>query len=60
MYNSKVQELIVEDGEIKGVVTDDGKRILGEKVIVTTGGKSYPDSGSDGSMFEVLRNFDTL
>ena len=55
MYNSKVQELIVEDGEIKGVVTDAGKRILGEKVIVTTGGKSYPDSGSDGSMFEVLR-----
>ncbi|MFT5872736.1 MAG: putative Rossmann fold flavoprotein [Clostridium sp.] len=55
MYNSKVQELIVEDGEIKGVVTDDGKRILGEKVIVTTGGKSYPDSGSDGAMFEVLR-----
>ena len=60
MYNSKVQELIVEDGEIKGVVTDDGKRILGEKVIVTTGGKSYPDSGSDGSMFEVLRNFHTI
>jgi predicted Rossmann fold flavoprotein len=56
MYNTKVQELIVEDGAIKGVVTDDGKRILGEKVIVTTGGKSYPDSGSDGSMFEVLKN----
>lgn len=55
MYNSKVQEFIVEDREIKGVVTDNGKRILGEKVIVTTGGKSYPDSGSDGSMFEVLR-----
>ena len=60
MYNSKVQELIVKDGEIKGVVTDDGKRILGEKVIVTTGGKSYPDSGSDGSMFEVLRKFHTI
>ena len=57
MYNSKVQELIVEDGEIKGVVTDDGKRILAQKVIVTTGGKSYPDSGSDGSMFEVLRKY---
>ena len=57
MYNSKVQQLIVEDGEIKGVVTDDGKRILGEKVIVTTGGKSYPDSGSDGSMFEVLSKY---
>jgi len=56
MYNSKVQQLIVEDGEIKGVVTDDGKRILGERVIITTGGKSYPGSGSDGSMFEVLSN----
>ena len=60
MYNSKVQELIVDDGKIKGVVTDDGKRILAEKVIVTTGGKSYPDSGSDGSMFEVLRQFHTI
>jgi predicted Rossmann fold flavoprotein len=60
MYNSKVQELIVEGGEIKGVVTDKGKRILGEKVIVTTGGKSYPGSGSDGSMFEVLRSFHTI
>jgi len=56
MYNSKVQQLIVEDGEIKGVVTEVGTRILAQKVIVTTGGKSYPDSGSDGSMFEALRS----
>ncbi|MGH4137841.1 NAD(P)/FAD-dependent oxidoreductase [Clostridium sp.] len=60
MYNSKVQGLIVEEGVIKGVVTDDGRRILGEKVIVTTGGKSYPDTGSDGSMFEVLKSFHTI
>jgi len=60
LYNSKVQELIVENEVIKGVVTEDGKRILGDKVIVTTGGKSYPDSGSDGSMFDVLRNFHTI
>jgi predicted Rossmann fold flavoprotein len=56
MYNSKVQQLIVEDGEIKGVITEVGTRILAQKVIVTTGGKSYPDSGSDGSMVEALRN----
>jgi predicted Rossmann fold flavoprotein len=56
MYNSKVQQLIVEDGEVKGVVTEVGTRILAQKVIVTTGGKSYPDSGSDGSMFEALRS----
>ena len=57
LYNSKVQQLIVEDGVIKGVVTDGGKQILGDKVIVTTGGKSYPDSGSDGFMFEVLSKY---
>ena len=56
MYNSKVKQLIVENGEIKGVVTDEDTRILAQKVIVTTGGKSYPDSGSDGSMFEALRS----
>jgi predicted Rossmann fold flavoprotein len=56
-YNTKVQQLIVADGVVKGVVTDGGKRIIGEKVIVTTGGKSYPDSGSDGFMFEVLSKY---
>ncbi|MBU3110590.1 NAD(P)/FAD-dependent oxidoreductase [Clostridium lacusfryxellense] len=57
LYNTKVQQFIVDDGVIKGVITDSGKRILGDKVIVTTGGKSYPDSGSDGFMFEVLSKY---
>lgn len=53
-YNTKINDLIVEEDTIKGVVTEDGKDILADKVIITTGGKSYPTTGSDGSMFEIL------
>lgn len=54
LYNTKVQSLIIEDEEIKGIVTDYGKSIYADKVIITTGGKSHPLTGSDGSMFETL------
>lgn len=55
MYNTKVEDLIVEDGVIKGVVTAYGEKVSGDKVIVTTGGKCYPHTGSDGSMYDVLK-----
>lgn len=53
-YNTKINDLIVEEDTIKGVITDEGKEILADKVIITTGGKSYPTTGSDGSMFDIL------
>lgn len=55
-YNTKVSDLLVENNIIKGVVTEEGNKIYADKVIVTTGGKSYPTTGSDGSMFEILKN----
>lgn len=54
MYNSKVVDLIVEEDIVKGVVLENGKRLLGDKVIVTTGGKSFPNTGSDGAMYDIL------
>ncbi|MBQ6820774.1 MAG: NAD(P)/FAD-dependent oxidoreductase [Clostridium sp.] len=55
-YGSKVIDLIIEDNIIKGVITEDGRKILSDKVIITTGGKSYPNTGSDGSMFNILED----
>lgn len=54
LYNTKVFDLIVEDNSIKGIITDNNEKILADKVIITTGGKSYPTTGSDGSMFDIL------
>ncbi|MGG7145006.1 NAD(P)/FAD-dependent oxidoreductase [Clostridium nigeriense] len=54
-YNTKINDLIVEENIVKGVVTDEGKEVLADKVIITTGGKSYPTTGSDGSMFDILK-----
>lgn len=56
IYNTKVENLIIENGEIKGVTTNYGKNLYGDKVIITTGGKSHPLTGSDGSMFEILKD----
>ncbi|NME81824.1 NAD(P)/FAD-dependent oxidoreductase [Clostridium sp. SM-530-WT-3G] len=56
-YNTKVTDIIVEDTIVKGVVTESGNKIFGDKVIVTTGGKSFPNTGSDGSMYEVLKKY---
>ena len=54
-YNTKVEDLIVEDDIVKGVITEGGQKIFGDKVIVTTGGKSFPNTGSDGFMYDVLK-----
>ena len=56
-YNTMVNDFIVEDNTIKGVITSYGEKILGDKVIITTGGKSFPHTGSDGAMYEVLEKY---
>ncbi len=47
----------MEDNTVKGVISEGGKRIYGDKVIVTTGGKSFPNTGSDGSMYDVIKKY---
>lgn len=43
----KVTDIIIEDGCAKGVILG-GNPICGESVLIATGGKSYPVTGSDG------------
>lgn len=52
MYNSKVEEIIVENNEIIGVKTN--KEIIkAEKVILATGGESYSSTGSTGDGYKL-------
>ena len=51
--NGKVQRLTVSDGVCTGVVLEDGRRFDAYAVILATGGKSYPQTGSDGSGYAI-------
>ncbi len=44
----RATQLVIEDGQVKGAVLDDGRRLSAESVIICTGGKSYPATGSTG------------
>ena len=57
IYKAEVTDLIVEDGNIKGVVVNDFKTIECDKAIICTGGRSYPATGSDGSMYDVIKKY---
>ncbi len=49
------RSLMVENGEIKGVITDKGK-YFADKVVVCTGGVSYSSTGSTGDGYKFAEN----
>lgn len=49
----RAEKLIIEDGAVKGAVLQSGERIYAERVIVATGGKSYPQTGSTGDGYRL-------
>ncbi len=50
-----VKELIIEDGAVKGVVLENGEEFFADKVIVATGGASYPLTGSTGDGYKFAK-----
>lgn len=53
--NSKVLNIKQEDGEVKGVLLDNGQFVECSSVIICTGGVSYPQTGSTGDGYELAR-----
>ncbi len=51
-----VTELEISSGRIRGVKTQQGDFFQAEKVIIATGGKSYPRLGSNGSGHQWAKN----
>ena len=49
-----VEKLLVKEGRIIGVKAN-GNEILASKVVLATGGKSYPATGSTGDGYELVR-----
>lgn len=59
ILNAKVEEILVDDEKnANGVIANiEGKKnkFKADKVIIATGGKSYPGTGSTGDGYELLR-----
>ena len=54
MYNTKVEEILIEKDRIVGIKAN-GKEFNADKVILATGGKSYPLTGSTGDGYELAK-----
>ena len=50
----RVEKLIIENGVTKGVVAN-GEQIKAKNIIIATGGKSYPATGSTGDGYELSK-----
>ena len=51
--STPVRELLLDNGRCRGVVTLDGQKIEGTATILTTGGASYPATGSTGDGYRL-------
>ncbi len=52
---SAVKDVIIEDGEAKGILLEDGKKYMADAVVVATGGLSYPGTGSTGDGYKFAK-----
>ena len=52
--SQRVEKLLIENGAITGVKSN-GENYLAQNVILATGGKSYPGTGSTGDGYELAR-----
>ncbi len=56
LTNTEVKKILVNDGEVKGVKLSTGEELNADKVILATGGKSYPITGSTGDGYILAKD----
>ena len=52
--DSPVEKIVVKDGIVKGIVLKNKQEIDADKIILATGGKSYPGTGSTGDGYKMV------
>ena len=52
---ARVEEILVNENEVYGVRLESGEEIKGSKIILATGGKSYPLTGSTGEGYKMAQ-----
>ncbi len=57
MLNTVVSDIKAENGAVKGVILKDKTCLPADKVIIATGGMSYPTTGSTGDGYKFAKEF---
>ena len=55
MENTKAQEIVTINNKVFGIKVNDNQFIECDKLIIATGGKSYPKTGSTGDGYELVK-----
>lgn len=55
--NTKIADLSISNKSINGIILENGEKRNYDAVILASGGKSYPSTGSDGNFFMILKNW---
>ncbi|WRS28091.1 NAD(P)/FAD-dependent oxidoreductase [Oscillospiraceae bacterium MB08-C2-2] len=56
LTGNNVDQLLLDGVKVKGVTLSDGSELLADAVVVATGGRSYPLTGSTGDGYRLARS----
>jgi len=56
LSGERARGIIIKDKKIEGILTHSDKRFLAAHIAITTGGLSYPGTGSTGDGYKIARN----
>lgn len=56
ILKGEVKSLITSENDCKGVILKNGEKLNADAVIIATGGKSYPQTGSTGQGYKLAKN----
>ena len=55
VYNTEITDILVNENKVTGVMTNTKEKIKADKVILATGGRSYPATGSTGDGYKMAK-----
>ncbi|NLB37491.1 MAG: NAD(P)/FAD-dependent oxidoreductase [Clostridiales bacterium] len=55
IIHARAKELIIENSAVKGIITFDNEKLIADRVLISTGGLSYPQTGSTGDGYEMAK-----
>lgn len=55
IIQGRCNEILTENGSVSGLKLDDGRVLSADCIILATGGRSYPRTGSDGDGYKIAQ-----